>query len=147
MARKFAKIKPSFWRMKKLKLLSTDARLLAIYLMTCEHFQMVGIYRLPCYFMSHDTGLNDVAADLALTELVVAGFCCYDYELEVVWVVDMATSQVADNPNSKQLKGVRDELTRLHFDDEFPFVPEFLSRYAAQFGLPESCDDLAYELG
>ena len=145
MARKFAKIKPNFWRMKKLKDVSVEAKLLAIYLMTNEHFQMVGIYRLHLYFMSIETTLTEEQSLSALDELIICNFCMYDFDEEVVWVVDMAVSQVADNPNQKQLRGVCNELNRLYFEEELPFVESFLSLYSDRFNLPSDILDLSYE--
>ena len=128
MARKFAKIKPAFWRIKKLKNVSVEARLLAIYLMTNEYFQMVGIYRLHPYFMANDTGLTEEQSLIALNELIDCTFCKYDFDEQVVWVVDMAVSQVADNPNQKQITGVCNELNRLCFEEGLPFAEEFLQK-------------------
>ena len=53
----------------------------------------------------------------------------------------MALSQVADNPNEKQLKDVENELFSL-LEDEFPFVEEFLSMHGGTFDLPTSVEDL-----
>lgn len=141
MARKFAKIKPNFWSSKKIRDASKNAKLLAMYLMTNEYFQMVGLYRLRSYFMAEDTGLSADEAKKALSELIDLQFCCYDESSEVIWVIDMAVSQVADKPNSKQLKGVENELVRLA-EDEFPFVQDFLNKHASRFGLPASIDEL-----
>jgi hypothetical protein len=131
--------------MKKLRDVSVDARLLAIYLMTNEHFQMVGIYRLHLYFMSNDTTLTEEQSLIALNELIECQFCLYDFDEEVVWVIDMAVSQVADNPNQKQLRGVCNELNRLYFEEELPFVEEFLSMYSYRFNLPDDILDLSYQ--
>ena len=141
MKRKFAKIKPSIWRAEKIVSASTNAKLLAFYFMTNEYFEMVGIYRLPRYFMSKDTGLSEEEARVALSELIEIDFCHYHDDSEVVWVVDMAVSQVADDPNEKQLIGVVNELRRLHYEYEYPFVEGFLSKHAHRFKLPTSIDE------
>lgn len=142
MARKFAKIKPNIWRSSKFRQMSAEAKLLGIYLMTNDYFQMVGIYRLPRYFMSKDTSLDQVSSEKALNELIALDFCQYDDDSEFIWVVDMALSQVADNPNAKQLKGAKDELARLH-EDECPFVETFVEKYSVVFSLP-SAEELCY---
>jgi len=105
---------------------------------------MVGIYRLGKHYMAKDTGLPPAQLEAMLSELIQIDFCRYDDETEVVWVVDMALSQVADKPNSKQLKGVQNELSRIYLDFEYPFVEEFLGLYGKKFNLP-SLDELNYD--
>jgi hypothetical protein len=105
---------------------------------------MVGIYRIGKHYMAKDTGLTSEETEAALNELIQKEYCRYDEATEVVWVVDMALSQVADNPNSKQLAGVQNELVRIHSDYEYPFVKEFLELYGERFNLP-LLDELAYE--
>jgi hypothetical protein len=145
MARKFAKIKPAIWRNKKVSSASCNARLLAMYLMTNEFFGMVGIYRLRRCFMSKDTGLTEADAETALNELIKKDFCQYDDDTEMVWVVDMALSQIADKPNEKQLKGARNELCRLYVEEECPFISSFLEKYSDTFKFPTDPDELYWE--
>jgi hypothetical protein len=143
--RKFATIKPGIWETKKLRAATPNAKLLAMYLMTNPHFCMVGIYRIPQYFMETDTGLNSSDMLAALSELIELEFCEYDSPSEVVWVRDMALSQVSDNPNEKQQTGIINELARLHFDHEYPFVQQFLENYSKQYTfLPQSIDGLSW---
>ena len=68
----------------------------------------------------------------------------YDEETMFVWATDMARTQVADNPNAKQLKGVANELTRLCFDEECVFVEQFLARHSKTFRLPKNIEELEY---
>jgi hypothetical protein len=143
-ARKFAKIKPGIWNSAKFKSLSSDGKLLGMYLMTNSHFQMVGIYQICKHYMSKDTGLTRDQIETTLSELIEKKFCDFNEESEVVWVIDMALSQVADNPNIKQRAGVQNELVRIHIDYEYPFVKEFLELYGEKFMLP-SLDELEYE--
>lgn len=145
MARKYAKIKPAIWRSKKLRAVSVEAKLLGLYLMTNEYFGMLGIYRIPRYFMARDTGLDTDQAEVCLDELIAVNFCKFDDDSEMIWVVDMALSQVADNPNKNQLEGARKELTRLYTEEECPFVEHFLDMYSEEFCLPDDPIDLTYD--
>ncbi len=140
MASKFAKIKPNIWR-TKLVHLSPAAKLVGIYLMTNDRFQMVGIYYIPVVDMSIGTGLSVSEINEALEELEHVGFCHYDTERMFVWVVDMAATQVADNPSDTQKKGVANELFRLYEDGECDFVEPFLEKYHKKFGLPETLEE------
>ena len=143
MAANYAKIKPNIWR-KQLKGFSCEAKLLGMYLMTNDMQQMLGIYFIPVVNMSIGTGLGSEQTETALNELANKDFCHYDEETMFIWVTDMARTQVADNPNAKQLKGVANELTRLCFDEECVFVKPFLERYSDTFQLPKSIEDLDY---
>jgi len=50
---------------------------------------------------------------------------------------------VSERPNAKQQVGVLNELARLHFDHEYPFVQEFMDKYRARYSfLPESLEEL-----
>ncbi len=143
MARRFAKIKPSVWRTSKMRQLEGAEKLVAIYLMANEYFQMVGIYRLPIALIQADLQLDEERIWKALDKLIAVDFCRYDCEQEVVWVVDMAATQVADNPNEKQLKGVKNEITRL-FEEEYPFLKEWLDFYHEQYNLDADMYSLCY---
>lgn len=131
---RFAKVKPSFWRKRDLRGIGCLSKLLAIYLLTNENIRMVGLYRLSIHTMMTELELEAAQLEDALEELIARGFCQYDREEEVVWVVDMASSQVAEDPNEKQLKGIVNELVNLA-DSDFPFVNEFRDKYASEFNL------------
>jgi len=131
---RFAKVKPSFWRKKDLRVIGSLSKLLAIYLLTNENIRMTGLYRLSKHTIMHELDLDAAQLKFALQELIARDFCLYDEEEEVIWVVDMALSQVAENPNEKQLKGIENELRDLA-DSDFPFVNEFRQKYASEFNL------------
>lgn len=145
MAAKFAKIKPNIW-FTKLKEFSPQAKLLAIYMMTNERFQMVGIYRLTKHDMKQGTALPGVEVDRALEELCNDGFCHYDAANEFVWVVDMARTQVSDGKLSpQQQKGVINELTRVYLEEHAAFVELFFERYANIFRFLPDLEELYFE--
>ena len=145
MPSKFAKIKQSIWR-TKLKIFSIEAKLLGIFLMTNEFCIMVGVYHIPKINMALSTGLSEKQVDKTLAELIEGEFCCFDEDSSFIWVKDMAKTQVADNPNEKQRKGVLNEITRLANDDECPFVDPFLKHYSKLFKLPEDKEFLEYDV-
>ena len=94
---------------------------------------MVGVYHIPQVTMHSHTGLSLERIHRCLEFLSSIDFLRYNVDQQVVWVVDMAATQVADNPNLKQLKGVRNELARL-WEEESPFVEEWLERHK-RYGL------------
>ena len=133
MSRRFCKIRPSFWHSSKVVRMSPKERLLALYLMTNPSFQMVGIYHIPKVLMAEHTGLCMDIVEACLASLEDIEFLRYDDDLQIVWVVDMALSQIADNPNANQIRGAEKELARL-LEEEVPFVEDWLVRYR-RFGI------------
>ena len=144
MSRKFAKVYPNVWKSKKMREVSAKAKLLAMYFLTSPSYCMVGIYEQPQELIRKHTGLSQEALDQALHELFEVDFVRYDYETEVVWVVDMALSQVADGRLSeRQQKGVINELARLSIECQFPFLSELITYYKEKYEfLPHGPDEL-----
>ena len=147
MSRKFAKVYPNVWKSKKFREVSAEAKLLAMYFLTSPSYCMVGIYEQPQELIRKHTGLNQDMLDQAMHELFEVDFIRYDYDTEVVWVVDMALSQVADGRLSpSQQKGVINELARLSIECQFPFVNDFIQHYSNKYEfLPAAEDELYFE--
>ena len=147
MSKKFAKIRPNLWKSKKMRYLSPKGKLLALYLLTSPTYSMVGIYEQSKIVAQKHTGLSVIDFDSALAELQAIDFVRFDEETEVVWVVDMALTQVADGKLSEpQQKGVINELCRLELECQFPFVSEFIDRYKEIYPfLPGSPEQLYFE--
>ena len=118
--RDFCKISPQFWTGKTGKSLRGDpeAQIVALYLMTSPHSNMIGIYVLPMMYLAHETGLTIEGASEALARLCEAGFCTFEADSEVVWVHEMARYQIGDHldPKDKRCKGVQNELAKVASD-------------------------------
>ncbi len=147
MSRKFAKIRPNLWKSEKMRSLSPTGKLLAMYLLTSPTYSMIGIYEQSKVVAQKHTGLLVEDFNSALAELQAIDFIKYDEETEVVWVVDMALTQVADGKLSgPQQKGVINELCRLELECQFPFVNEFIDRYKPVYPfLPDKAEELSFE--
>jgi hypothetical protein len=113
----------------------TAAQVVALYLMTSPHANMIGVYHLPTMYLAHETGLTEEGAMKALQRLSEKDFCTY--EDEWVCVHNFAANQVGETlkPEDKRVKGVINELAK---------VPSgrcreaFVSRYQAPYSLPTS---------
>lgn len=82
MTREYSKVSPQFWLGKtgrEILKLSVESRFLALYLMTCPHATMIGIYYLPIAYIAHDTKIDMDVINCALNELIQIGFCSYDF--------------------------------------------------------------------
>ncbi|HBN0617009.1 TPA: DNA-binding protein, partial [Escherichia coli] len=113
----------------------------ALYMMTSPHSNMLGLYYLPVLYIAHETGLAPEGASKGLQMACEAGFCSYDHDSEVVWVHEMAAWQVGESlkPGDNRCAGVRNEYSALL---ENPFLSSFYDRYKDDFHLDvrrESC--------
>lgn len=115
--RDYGAVSPQFWIGETGKRLrgKTDAQVLALYLMTSPHANMIGIFHCPTMYMSNETGMDGPRIDAALTALIAEGFCLYDRESEFVFVVRMAAHQIGENlkPDDNKCKGVVKELGKV----------------------------------
>lgn len=133
--RDYSKVGPQFWNGttgKALKAQGPEALIVALYLMTCQHANMLGLYYLSKGYIAIDTGLGMEGACKGLQGAIEAGFCHYDEASEVVWVVEMAAYQVGErlDPKDNQCKGVQRAYDSL-IDN--PFLPKFFTRYGEAF--------------
>ena len=83
--RKFGSVQISFWQNSNIQDLSDQAKLLAIYLLTGPHSNMLGCFRLPEAYVSEDLKWDKLKLKNALSELVDIEFIARD---EVtLWIV------------------------------------------------------------
>lgn len=134
--RDYGKVTPSFWTGKTGRLLRKDpeSQVVALYLMTSQHANMIGLYYCPVAYVVADTGVSEEGACKALQRLSEAQFCAYDWETEWVWVREMAKFQIADQlkPRDKQVFGVRNELSKI---PNIRIKTDFIDRYRLAFHL------------
>jgi hypothetical protein len=138
--RGYGKIAPQFWTGatgKALKAAGPEAVIVALYLMTSPHANMIGVYFLPKLYLGYETGLGIEGASKGLARAIEAGFCDYDEASEHVFVYSMARYQVGDSltPGDKRCKGVENELAKL---PKIGLAVAFRRRYAAAFHLQDS---------
>jgi hypothetical protein len=133
--RDYGKVAPGFWTGKTgkaLKAKGSEAVIVALYLVTCQHANMLGLYYLSKTYIAVDTPLGFEGACKGLQGACEAGFCRYDEDSEVVWVVEMAGYQIAEQLDLKdnRCKGVQREYDAL---PENPFLAPFYERYGKSF--------------
>ena len=136
--RDYGKVAPSFWIGATGKALRGDAnaQLLALYLMTSPHSNMIGVFHCPVLYMAHETGITFEGASEALRRLVEVGFCTYEGESETVFVHRMAAYQVGESlsPKDNQVKGIQKDFEKM--------APELIKQafyaiYSVAFHLPD----------
>ena len=134
--RDYGKVSPQFWIGKTGKALrgNPDAQILALYLMTSPHANMIGVYHCPVAYMAHETGLSIEGASKALQSLIDADFCTFDAEDEYVFVHQFALHQVGEqlSASDKRCKGVENELSKVPKNQCWQ---AFRARYSVSYNL------------
>lgn len=135
--REYGKVGPKFWigeTGKKLKKAGANTQVVAMYLMTSPHANMLGLYYLPMIYLIHETGLSIEGASEGLQRAIEAGFCAYDEASETVWVFEMAKYQIAEvlDPKDKRCIGVQNEYNSLPSN---PYLAGFFEKYRAAFSM------------
>ncbi|WP_433867046.1 conserved phage C-terminal domain-containing protein [Ralstonia wenshanensis] len=133
--RSYGKVGPKFWigaTGKQLRAKGAHAQLVALYLMTSPHANMLGLYYVSIGTIAHETGLGFEGASEGLQRAIEAGFCSYDEASEMVWVHEMAAYQIAEKLSSKdnQVKSVQKEYDELLAN---PFLEPFFEKYGTAF--------------
>jgi hypothetical protein len=135
--REYGKVAPSFWMGetgREIIQSGPESTIVALYLMTSPHANMLGLYYLPIAYVSHDTGLPLEGASKGLQRVCEAGLCGYDKGAQVVWVYEMARYQVEDSlkPGDKRVVGINKEYQRL---PKCSFLGVFFDKYHKAFHL------------
>lgn len=135
--RDYGKISPKFWMSgtgKEVRRRGMEATIVAVYLMSSPHSNMLGLYFQPIMYMAYETGLGMEGASKGLQECMEAGFCKYDEESEMVWVLEMAKYQIASElkASDKRCAGIQKDYDAL---PDNPFLGEFFDRYEVPFNL------------
>jgi hypothetical protein len=140
--RAYATLLPAFWTGTTGKAITAarkDARIVATYVLTCEHANMLGLYRLPLLYVAEETGLKRREVSCALKQLKAIGFVDYDETSEFVWVVEMARFQLGLLPNETLKEGDNRAKGAARLYKQIPanpFLGPFHDRYSQILRLP-----------
>ena len=139
--RNYGKVSSRFWTGRTGKLLrgDSDAQLLALYLMTSPHANMIGVFHCPVMYMAHETGITMEGASKALRRLREVEFCTFDEDEELIWVHEMAAHQIDEHlsPRDKRVIGIRKQVEQI---PEGQIRRGFWARYATDFHLQVSTE-------
>lgn len=136
--RDYSVVSPRFWIGATGKELrgNAHAQVLALYLMTSPHANMIGVFHCPLIYMAHETGLGMEGASKALQSLIEAKFCTYEESSETVFVHRMAAFQIGDHlsEQDKRCKGVEREWNNI---PSRQLQQAFFAIYSVAFHLPK----------
>jgi hypothetical protein len=132
----YTKVLARFWTGETGRALRGDApaQLVAAYVITSPHSNMLGFYYLPISYIANDTGIPIEGASKALQRIIDGGFCRYDEQAEVIWVTEMAKYQVGESLElkDKRVISIRREYASLPNNR---FLQEFFDQYGKAFHL------------
>lgn len=100
---RYNRISPRFWSDPKVLGWDDDTKLLAMYLLTCEHRTTEGYFRLPKLYMQADLEWSAERLAEPFGQLLADGFIEWDENTSVLLIVSALKNQPPQNPN--QAKG------------------------------------------
>ena len=121
--RDYGKVHTSFWSSDTLKGLSDDAKFLALYLLTCQHGNMIGCFRIPLAYAAEDTGWTVERLRNGFETVSASGWMAWDEATGWVWVRKWLKWNPPANPN--QWKAAEKLLDQV--PSSLSFFPEFAS--------------------
>lgn len=96
---RYTRVYTQFWTDEKVIRLSEDARTLLLYLLTCPHGNMLGIFVLPDLYACADLKWAPERYDKALTELRQHELVVKDDALQVIWLQNYLKHNPIENPS------------------------------------------------
>lgn len=109
--RNYGKVYSRFWSSRDMRALTEDARYLALYLMTCKHCTLAGIFHLPDGYACHDMQWTPERLAEGFAELFRKGFATRCEHTDWVWITKHLEWNGLENPN--QAKAAAKVLTEV----------------------------------
>lgn len=100
--RDYGKVHTSFWASQTIATMSEDGRLLALYLMTCPHGNIAGVFRLPDGYIADDIRWDSERVRKGFDELLANGFANRCGTTKWVWIIKHFEWNALDNPNQRK---------------------------------------------
>lgn len=97
--REYGSIKTEFWSDLALQQLATHAKLLAVYLLTGPHTNMLGCFRLPIGYVAEDLNWDGQTVSQAFSELAQINFLIRDTESHWILITHFLAWNPIENPN------------------------------------------------
>ena len=97
--REFGQIHSRFWQNPAMLQVSEKARLLAVYLLTCHHSSMTGIYRMPLGYVAADFGWDEEIVRETVSELFQNSFVDVYEDLHLIVIRRFMKYNRAKNSN------------------------------------------------
>lgn len=100
--REYGKVHSSFWSSPSIRGLSDDGKMLALYLLTSPHSNIIGAFRLPDGYACEDLEWSSERVAKGFAELLSNGFANRCETTKWVWVVKHLDWNPPENPNQRK---------------------------------------------
>lgn len=100
--RDYGKVHSSFWSSTNIRSMSEDGRTLAMYLLTCPHGTISGVFRLPDGYASEDLQWDSERVQKGFKELLANGFANRCETTKWVWIIKHFEWNPPENPNQRK---------------------------------------------
>jgi hypothetical protein len=100
--RDYGRVHATFWSSPTTGSLSDDGKLLALYLMTCSHNTIAGMFRLPDGYIAEDIKWSPERVAKGFDELLANGFANRCPLTKWVWICKHLEWNPPDNPNQRK---------------------------------------------
>lgn len=100
--RDYGKVHTLFWSSPDIRGLSDDGRLLALYLLTCPHGTIAGVFRAPDGYVSEDLQWGSERVAEGFRNLADAGFATRCEQTKWVWITQFLDWNPPENPNQRK---------------------------------------------
>jgi len=97
--REYAKVYTAFWSDTTTRAMSEDARSLALYILTCPHGNLIGLFRLPDAYAADDLQWPIERVSKGFRELFEKGFCARDETSSWLVILKYLRWNQFENPN------------------------------------------------
>lgn len=150
----FTKIDERLWSDEKFGLLSNDGKLSFLYVLSCSHRNILGLYKLPIPYGAFDLRWSAERFSKGLDELSVMGLINYDTNTHIVYVKNFLKYNPLENPN--QVTGaikaldtmpetvVNGELVEYLKDIDKPFIKPLLELFKKRLVKQEEVEEEVY---
>lgn len=128
--RDYGKVHCTFWSSPTISKLSDDGRMLALYLLTCPHLTIAGVFRLPDGYAAEDLGWSPERVSKGFEELFANGFANRCGTTKWVWISRHLEWNKPENPNQWKSAGKTVAL----IPDEVCWKREFMRLWATLTG-------------
>lgn len=95
--KEFGKVSGQFWISDDIQSLSDKAKLLALYLLTTGHGNLIGIFRMPTGYISGDLNWDEPSVERAIAELTTSGFLLASDQCQYICIPQFMKHSPVDN--------------------------------------------------
>ena len=95
--KEFGKVSGQFWISDDIQSLSDKAKLLALYLLTTGHGNLIGIFRMPTGYISGDLNWDEPSVERAIAELTTSGFLLASDQCQYICIPQFMKHNPVDN--------------------------------------------------